>query len=165
MTPAQTKLYFFEWGRARKHYLANGIDPKQADAKRHACHAKALGRDKSSKDFTNAELDKVIAAFRAVSDGGNLNAQLQQLDQPDNRRAAMVKQCHIAAGSFITGNDQDHQAEMIRRYLDGISDKMFGVTFARLDHGQEGHAQLGKVMGAMARTARVRKAKANPNPF
>lgn len=159
MTAAQTNLYFFEWGRARKEYLGRGIDSKQADNKRHELHRRALGRDKSSKDFTNAELDKVIAVFRAVSDGGNLDAQLAALDQPENRRAAMVKRCHAAAGSFVDG------AEGVQRYLDGTADRMFGVAFVHLDHGQDGNAQLAKVMGALERTARVRKARANPNPF
>jgi hypothetical protein len=165
MTPAQTSLYFFHWGQVRKHHLARGIDPKQVDVKRHELHKRALGRDKSSKDFTNADLDKVIGAFRAVYDGGNLDAQLQQIDQPDNRRAAMVKQCRDSAATFIDGRDEAHKTFLIDRYLDGIADKMFGVQFARLDHGQDGHGQLAKVMGALARTARVRKEKREGNPF
>lgn len=165
MTPAQTSLYFFEWGRVRKHYLARGIDSKQADNKRHELHKRALGRDKSSKDFSNAELDKVIAVFRAVSDDANLDAQLRQLDQPENRRMRMIERCWTALRTFIEGRDREQQDENCRRYLDGTADRMFGVAFVHLDRGQEGDAQLAKVMGALERTARVRKAKANPNPF
>jgi hypothetical protein len=161
----QTRLYFFHWGKVRKHYLEKGIDPKQADHKRHELHKRALGRDKSSKDFTNADLDRVIAVFRAVSDDANLDAQLRQLDQPENRRAALVKRCQAAAGSFIEGEDEYEIARNVQAYLDGTADRMFGVAFVHLDHGQEGDAQLRKVMGALERTARVRKAKANPNPF
>jgi len=159
VTTNQTNLYFFEWGLVRKHYLAKGLDPKQADNKRHELHKRALGRDKSSKDFTNADLDRVIAAFRAVYDGGNLDAQLAQLDQPENRRLRMVQRCRAAAGSFIEGE------ERITAYLDGTADRMFGCAFVHLDFGQQGNAQLAKVMGALERTARVRKAKANENPF
>lgn len=165
MTPAQTNLYFFHWGKVRKHYLEKGIDSKQVDAKRHALHQRALGRDKSSKDFSSPELDKVIAVFRAVYDGGNLDAQLAQLDQPDFRRGALVKRCVAAVSSFIDGETEEHRSHNVRRYLDGTADRMFGVTFDRLDHGQDGDAQLRKVMGALERTARVRKAKASPNPF
>lgn len=165
MTPAQTNLYFFEWGRVRKHYLAKGIDPKQADHKRHELHRRALGHDKSSKTFSNPELDKVIAAFRAVYDGGNLDAQLAQLDQPETRRQAMVQRCKAAARSFIAGRDEEHKSENIQRYLDGTADRMFGVAFVHLDRGQEGSGQLAKVMGALERSARVRKAKAAENPF
>jgi hypothetical protein len=157
---AQTSLYFREWGIVRKHYLAKGIDSKQADNKRHELHKRALGRDKSSKDFTNADLDKVLAVFRAVYDGGNLDAQLAQLDQPENRRLKMIDRCMRAAISFIEGD-----ADAIRRYLDGTADRMFGVAFVHLDQGQEGNAQLAKVMGALERTARVRKAKAEKEPF
>ena len=160
MTAAQTSLYFFEWGQVRRHYLARGIDPKQADNKRHELHRRALGADKSSKDFTNADLDRLIAVFRAVYDGGNLDAQLAQLDQPENRRQAMIRRCHVAAGSFIGGHDDDAHARGVAAYLDGTADRMFGVKFVDLDHGQPGNAQLAKVMGALERTARVRKAKA-----
>lgn len=165
MSPAQTNLYFFEWGQVRKHFLAKGIDSKQADHKRHELHKRALGRDKSSKAFSNPELDKVIAVFRAVSDGGNLEAQLAQLDQPENRRVRMIERCWSAVRTFIEGRDREHQDELCRRYLDGTADRMLGVPFALLDRGQEGNAQLAKVMGALERTARVRKAKANQNPF
>lgn len=160
MTTAQTSLYFWEWGHVRRHFIRHGIDPKQADHKRHELHTRALGRDKSSKAFSNAELDKVIAVFRAVYDGGNLGAQLRQLDQPEYRRAALIKRCHAAAGSFIAGADAAAKASNLSAYLDGTADRMFGVAFVHLDHGQEGDAQLRKVMGALERTARVRKAKA-----
>lgn len=165
MTAAQTNLYFFEWGRVRKQYIGKGLDPKQADNKRHELHRRALSRDKSSKDFTNAELDRVIAVFRAVYDGGNLDAQIAQLDQPENRRQAMIKRCHVAVGSFIEGKDDDAKARNLRAYLDGTAQRMFGVAFVHLDQGQDGNAQLAKLMGALERTARVRKEKANPNPF
>ena len=160
MTPAQTSLYFFEWGQVRKHYLAKGIDSKQVDHKRHDLHRRALGRDKSSKDFSNAELDKVIAVFRAVYDGGNLDAQLAQLDQLEFRRTSLIKRCHAAAGSFIEGADDEAKARNLRAYLDGTADRMFGVAFVHLDRDQEGDAQLRKVMGALERTARIRKEKA-----
>ena len=165
MNAAQTNLYFFEWGQVRKFYRSKGIDAKQADNKRHELHRRALGSDRSSKNFSNADLDKVIAVFRAVYDGGNLDAQLAQLDQPENRRLALVKRCHVAAGSFIEGKDDEAKARNLRAYLDGTADRMFGVAFVHLDQGQEGDAQLRKVMGALERTVRVRKEKKNPNPF
>jgi hypothetical protein len=162
MNAAQTMLYFREWGVVRKHYLAKGLDPKQADNKRHELHKRALGRDKSSKDFTNADLDKVLAVFRAVHDGGNLEAQLAALDQPENRRLAMVRRCEAAARSFITGETEEQWRHNLRAYLDGTADRMFGVAFVHLDRGQDGNAQLAKVMGALERTARVRKSRNQP---
>lgn len=164
MNAAQTNLYLYEWGRARKWFREHGIDPKQADAKRHALHAKALGRDKSSKDFTNADLDKVIAAFRAISDGGNLDAQLAQIDQPEERRKWIIGRCWRAMGTFITGENENKRQFACEAYINGTAQRMFSRRYDALSD-----TQLAQVMGALERTARVRKAKrehaADPNPF
>lgn len=69
MTPAQRVLYFREWGLARK---------ARPDADRHALHVEALGMDKSSKRFTNRDLDRVLAVFRAISRPDDVDAQLRQ---------------------------------------------------------------------------------------
>ena len=66
MNPAQIGLYRREWGQVRKVLRARGLPPEQADAERHAMHVAALGKDKSSKDFTNTDLNKILTAFRAV---------------------------------------------------------------------------------------------------
>lgn len=165
MNADQTRLYFREWNLVRRHLLAKGIDPKQADNRRHELHRRALGADKSSKDLTNADFDKVLAAFRAVHDGANLDAQLRQLEQPEYRRKRMMSRCWVAARSFIKGDDDEHTYALILRYLDDTADRMFGRRYEDLDRGQQGDAQLSKVMGALERTARVRKAKAEKNPF
>lgn len=89
MTERQTAFYWRSWARARKALLAGGLTPAQADERRHALHAKALGSDKSSKRLTNADLDLVLAAFAAVADDSDLNAQLRALDQPEERRARL----------------------------------------------------------------------------
>lgn len=121
MNSAQTNLYFYEWGLARKHYLAKGFDPKQADAKRHALHRKAFGCDKSSKDFTNADLDKVIAVFRAVWDGGNLDAQIEQIEQPQKRRGAALSRINVLKMYLRVKNGLEGS------YVGGISRKLFGT--------------------------------------
>jgi hypothetical protein len=67
MTPAQTKRYWREWSRVRKILIELGEFSKEdADAHRHEIHRQALGSDKSSKAFTNRDLDKIFAAFRAI---------------------------------------------------------------------------------------------------
>jgi hypothetical protein len=76
MSPAQTKLYWREWAAVRR------VDPK---ADRHALTVKALGRMKSSKEFGNADLDKVLGVFRAISKPSSVNAQMRQLNQPRTR--------------------------------------------------------------------------------
>lgn len=76
MTPKQTSLYWREWAKVRAVY---------PDADRHDLHHQALGRDKSSRAFTNADLDKVLGVFRAISEPANLTGQLRQMDQPCHR--------------------------------------------------------------------------------
>lgn len=64
MNAKQQRLYLSRW-LAVKGVLVKlgGYSAKEADAMRHEIHADALGKDKSSKDFTNAELDRVLDAF------------------------------------------------------------------------------------------------------
>ena len=78
MSPAQLKLYRREWAAARQ---AGRLE----ESDRHQIHLQVLGRDKSSKDLTNPELDKLLAAFRAISHPGDLNLQLSTLNQNRNR--------------------------------------------------------------------------------
>lgn len=64
MTSAQKNKYFQTWGRVRKALTELGdFSSADADAERHTIHRDALGRDKSSKDLTNADLDKILDAF------------------------------------------------------------------------------------------------------
>ncbi len=76
MSPKQTSLYWREWAAVRR------VCP---EADRHELHARALGLDKSSKEFTNADFDKVLAEFRAISEPDNLEGQLRQISQPVRR--------------------------------------------------------------------------------
>ncbi len=105
MNPAQKRLYWWEWGQVRDHLAAKGVSAGQIEKERHALHVRALGKDKSSTRLTNTELDKVIGVFRATWDGGNLEAQMRQLDQADRRsdmlRARIVQlaeECGVADG-------------------------------------------------------------------
>jgi len=90
MTPAQNKLYFREWGRVRSVCKQQGFPIPD----RHDLHVKALGLDRSHLDFTNEDLDQVLAEFRAISQPDNLAAQLRQQDQP--RRRLLYSIMHLA---------------------------------------------------------------------
>lgn len=83
MNPKQQALYWREWAQVRA---------KRPEADRHALHTEALGCDKSHKDFTNEDFDKVLGVFRAASEPDNLDAQLLQLDQPRRRLAWKIQQ-------------------------------------------------------------------------
>jgi hypothetical protein len=61
MTRKQDFLYWREWQAAAELYTS--LDLPAPD--RHALHQAALGADKSHKDFTNADLDKVLAPSEA----------------------------------------------------------------------------------------------------
>jgi len=76
VTKAQQKLYWREWNKVRK---------TEPETDRHELHIKALGIDVSHKEFTNGDLDKVLAEFRVVSEPWNVNAQMRQLNQPRER--------------------------------------------------------------------------------
>ena len=78
MTPAQRTLYFREWGRVVSTCKAAGWPAPD----RHEFHARALGVYKSSKSFTNQDLDLVLAEFRSVSQPDNLVAQIRAQEQP-----------------------------------------------------------------------------------
>lgn len=86
MTDPQLKLYRRLAGEARKVWRARGIPAAECEAERHALHARVLGEDKSSLDFTNGDFDKVKAALLAVIDGSDLDAQIDALNQPKKRR-------------------------------------------------------------------------------
>lgn len=67
ITPAQLGKYRFEWSRVRKALVEWGdFSPSDAEAERKAIQREAIGSDKSSKDFTNAELNKVLDAFGKI---------------------------------------------------------------------------------------------------
>jgi hypothetical protein len=79
VTPKQTQLYWREWSAAKK---AGAL----TDQDRYALMEEALGLDDvSSKNLTNEQLDKVLAAFRAISRPSSLNTQLRQIEQPRTR--------------------------------------------------------------------------------
>ncbi len=100
MTSAQTSLYWRLWAKATASAGWKGKTPAidetrltdmgrrvvevaqalqgdgslNAELLRHACHALALGRLRSSKKLTNAELDRVLLVFRLVADGDDIAA-------------------------------------------------------------------------------------------
>ena len=101
MTPAQNALYFREWGRVRSVCKQQGFPIPD----RHDLHVKALGLDKSHLDFTNADFDRVLAEFRAISQPDNLAAQLRQQDMPRRRLLYSIRR--LAAEPYWRAIAQD----------------------------------------------------------
>jgi hypothetical protein len=128
MTPKQKAWYWREWQAVRKAC---------PDADRHALHTAALGRDKSSKLFTNRDLDQVIAQFRSISDPNGLNAQLRQLDQPRTRLVYSIQEYARACVALPPGKHSPDQEPIgwnsprpsaALRYLTVVMESKFGTT-------------------------------------
>ncbi len=69
---------------------------------RHAAHIVAIGKDKSSKDLTNAELDRVLALFGLVTDQENLDASLDW-DDPSRQEEKRLDWClkNLAPDGYV----------------------------------------------------------------
>jgi len=97
MTPKQTALYFREWGYVRGYCTRHRLP----EPDRHALHRQALGYDRSSKVFTNAEFDQVLAVFRGVSMPGSVNSQVRQLNEPRTRDLGKVEELLKCIGLYV----------------------------------------------------------------
>lgn len=106
MTPRQSALYWREWARLRDQLQSRGKSLGQVDDYRHELTRRALGVAKSSKHFTNSDLDKVLARIRAECDPANLEAQLAIQESPDRRRAYLLASCdECCSRMWSHGND------------------------------------------------------------
>jgi hypothetical protein len=91
----QNALYWREWSAAKRVLFSSqplNPSPSQLDEARHELHRKALGLDKSHRDFTNGDFDKVLGSLRSISQPDNLSAQLRQLNQDRNRLSFGIRQ-------------------------------------------------------------------------
>lgn len=151
MTPRQTAKYWSEWQRVRDVLISRGIDRQQVESRRHELHKRALGQAKSSKAFTNADLDRVLAVFLSITEPDNLAAQLKLIEQPELRLRMMRERIYELAEQVVDklGTEQ--------RYLDGLSRKIFRADLDGLDE-----RQLGALTGIV--TARVRQIERKQQP-
>ncbi len=93
--PETTAVYLRVWQHADSAALRHCRAPLPDDL-RHGVHVAALGRDKSSADLTNIELDRVLCVLRLLADPDDLRAMEDWLD-PDTatkrRRIGWLKAC------------------------------------------------------------------------
>lgn len=82
-------LYDAVWNRAERTAAASHRAPIPDDF-RHAIHWAALGRDKSSRYLSSADLDRIVPALRLLADPYDLNAMLDWIDpeKAQHRRMA-----------------------------------------------------------------------------
>ena len=124
MTTLQNRLYFREWGRVRSACKQQGSPIPD----RHGIHVKALGVDKSHLDFTNENLDQVLAEFRAISQPDNLAAQLRQQDQP--RRRLLYSIWRLAPEPYWRSIAQDKFGTADETRLDLVQLRQLLITLA-----------------------------------
>ncbi|HVU07639.1 MAG TPA: hypothetical protein VHG89_03750 [Verrucomicrobiae bacterium] len=94
------------------------------DDLRHAVHIVALGRQRSSKDFTNKEFNKVRLVLQLCADFDNLQAQMEQANPEMAERGSFVaflrKKAHegliitISQNAFGTKHWDDLPIEKLR---------------------------------------------------
>ena len=126
MTALQNRLYFREWGSVRAACKQQGFPIPD----RHGLHVKALGLDKSHLDFTNDDLDQVLAEFLAISQPANLSAQLRQQEQPRRRLLYSIWRMApepywraIARDKFGTADETRLDLVQLRQLLITLADR------------------------------------------
>lgn len=80
--PEVDAIYQSVWAAAETLALAEHAAVKP-DHLRHACHVIAAGRDKSANDLTNAEVDRVVAIFKLLTEPDDIDA-VMAIQHPEN---------------------------------------------------------------------------------
>lgn len=95
------ELYNQVWIAAQQLSLTEHRALKPDDL-RHACTIVALGRYKSSKDFTNAECDRVVTLFKVLTEPDDIDAQIDW-EHPSNaaRRRLLWVIEHSAPDAYV----------------------------------------------------------------
>lgn len=170
MTVKQKKLYWFEFGKVRDHWLqAGGLTAAETDRRRHTLQHKALGYERSSTKLTNREFDAVIAAFRAEASPDDFDAQMQVQDSPDRLRTEMLGRCNTAMEAISPEGTRYGNEQAREGYLATIAKSVDG----HLKWPPREAATLRKVMGIVERRAAIIRQKATrqkvstptPEPF
>lgn len=121
LTTKQKYLYWREWRAVEKVMVDRYLfEPKEAREYRHTLHVKALGHDKSSKEFSNADFDKILATFRAYTRPADLAGQLRQIDQPKIRAAHALQELV-------------KKLDLTSEYVDGIALRICKKKVSRCD--------------------------------
>ena len=147
-------MYWAEWARLREVLAAKGKSGTQIEDYRHTITRRALGVDKSSRAFTNADLDKVLARIKAEREPANLDAQLALQESPERRRAYLLARAdEVCTLMWNDGGDARlMRSEQREGYIRGTARN---VIHKELDDCTD--AELGKVIGCLeARLQRLR---------
>ncbi|MEO6001527.1 MAG: hypothetical protein ABIZ04_20910 [Opitutus sp.] len=141
MTAAQQAKYFAEYGKLRDVLRARGWSSTKIELHRAEITVKALGRHKSSKAFTNADLDKVLAVIKAETAPADFDAQMRLQDMPEKRRAILMARIHSL--SLCVGLNPGGESG----YVQAIAKNMFGTS----QYDDLSEQQLGVIEGVLRR--------------
>lgn len=117
MTPAQQNLYWREWQACSKARKERGL--AATDANRHQLHVEALGVDRSMKDLTQRQFDRVLAKFRSFSRPADLNAQMRAEDQDGHRHQSALEEISELAHEAGIKGGIDGVSRYFHRWLGG----------------------------------------------
>lgn len=125
-TKRQMFLYWRLWRDACAAQGWDAIPAARRDDLRHECHRKALGYDRSSKDFTNQEFDRIKYWFRLLIDEDDIEAVIfwqdphaKTVDRMEHAISdfpeALV--CHICRSKFNTSNWRDLAPDQVYQLI------------------------------------------------
>ncbi len=152
INPQQKALYWREWAACKDVLRRGGMSPAEAEEHRHVLHGNALGEDKSSKDFSDRDLDLVLGAFRAVSRPDDLGAQLKAQDGPRRRLLEGIRRLAQGNEAYIDEVMVDIYPSRDWRRLDDTELMKLRATLARRI-GEKSKA--GKAAAKLAREAKT----------
>lgn len=113
MTKAQHARYWRDWSKIRKMLVEMGDFSKEdADAERKQIHLRALGREKSSKDLNNKDLDQIFKHF---------NSYLILIDGPKKATAEPAGECKRLIWAI-------EKTGLPEPYLESIAQDTFGIS-------------------------------------
>lgn len=118
MTSAQLIKYrvtLVQWAKARR-----AAGKPCDDTARYELHRRCTGRACSSKEFTNPEFDKVLAAMAAEIDPAGFAEQMRIQESPDLRLEEFRNRC-LDAVAFIVGADDAHRRNYLRTIVRQVS--------------------------------------------
>lgn len=142
LSQKQKALYWRTWSKVRKTYMElGGFSASDADAQRHELHLEALGKSKSSTDFTNRDLDAVLDHFQSVLVlvDGPRTAPSRAESQPSQRLTHAIQTLGLP-----------------EPYIEAISRDMFVTS----DWRALGEAELTRLRFTLVARSRARKKSA-----
>ena len=95
---AQMKRYRAIWKDAKNALASGGFDDEEIEEKRFDIHEEICGVRCSSKDLKEWQYSKVCAAFKAISEPSNLDAQIDGLNHGRNTRIWWLQNCQLPGG-------------------------------------------------------------------